>query len=266
MEATLGIDLLNQSFEVKQMTVGDALAIASVHTKYNERRLSVMIDEMSDRHGLSATLTAQERYQILLSHHALSDNTFVDSGLSKTPSDYFISDTKPSEVPKYYEIDGIKVGHLYGRHLDILDMLHENGAEWYNGQLACQVIGDISHIIGGDSDEWDELTVEMPEAEIRAEIIRRIKFINKLSTDKFEALANFYNDSVLQLAHFVVLGVDNEGITLIAQRGARKGDPERFCPLERLRGTIEQLTQLISPTSNDDDDTRENEFARSDEA
>lgn len=266
MEATLGIDLLKQPFTVKQMTVGNALAIASVKVKYNERRISLMIDEMADKKGFSATLTAQERYFILLSHHALANNDFVENDAVKLPENYLIDDTMPSDVPECYQLNEIKICHLYGRHLDILDLLHQNGAEWYNGQMACQIVGDISHIIGGDTDEWHELTVDMPENEIRAEIIRRVHFISSLSVNTYESLANTYNIGLVQLTHFVSMGVDNEGITLMAQRGGEAGKPERFCPLEGLRGTIQQLTELISPASNDNDGSWGYEFDGGDES
>lgn len=244
MNSSLEVQLLNDTVMLPDLAVGDAMDIAQISQKYNEKRLSAMIGHLSGDNTLANRLTAQERYYILLSHQTAMQSMYSqDVG----NNDYLI-DTIQANVPSVAVVGDAYVNHLLGAHVCALEGICENVYDWVAGQMACQLSGDLSFYIGGDDEafKWDALPATMTNEELSEAIRNRVTLINKLTTDQFNDLEDAYSSGVIQLEHFVILGSVNDGLTLIKQGGEGAGEPARFPCLDALQGTARTIAQCLA--------------------
>lgn len=245
MTTTLTIQLLNESLSLPDLSIGDAIDIAHIPPEFNEKRLSALIGHLSGDAELSGRLTAQERYYILLNHQATTSHKY-NAGEAGANDDYMI-DTIQSDVPSEVQVGDLTINHLYGAHVVVLEGICENVADWLCGQMACQLSGNIAAAIGGDDVVWEPVLATMTDSEINAVIQERVAFINKLSaTSKFNDLVELYTSGTRQLAHFVTLGSDNNGLTVIKKGGDGNIEPSRFHTLDHLSGAAARLTECLA--------------------
>lgn len=243
MDTTITLELLEQKIIMNELTIGQALDISKIPEKYNEKRISAMIGHITGDLELAGTLTVQERYYFLLNHQALSDSDY--SGANNI--DEYKIETLPLEVPKTYQVGDMYISHLYGAHACVLEMICEHVADWMIGQMACQLSGDISFFIGGDERiVWDELPATLDEATLNNTIQERFELLSNLSVADFNELADAYNGASAQLTHFLELGCDNSGLTVMARGGAGNDLPARFCALEYLQGVAARLSECLA--------------------
>jgi hypothetical protein len=245
MDTALQVQLLDSEVLLPDLTIGQAMDIAKIPANFNEKRLSAMITHLSDDPTLAGKLTAQERYFILLSHQALAQNHHSDTN----NIDAYLLPTVQSEVPKQHQIGAMYVNHLLGAHVVVLEGICEDVFDWIVGQMACQLSGDISSIIGGDSDDlnWDVLTSDMSDNELNEVIQERTKIIQNLGANgNFNSLYDAYSLGLDTLTHFLVLGCENKGLTVINQGGDGNNEPSRFLTLDHLQGGAGLLAQCIA--------------------
>ncbi len=245
MDTAIDVQLLETSLLLPDLSIGQAMDIAKIPSEFNEKRLSAMITHLSDDPSLAGKLTAQERYFILLSHQAIAESAHSDSN---NIDDYLIPSVQ-SEVPKQHQIGDMYVNHLLGAHVVVLEALCENVFDWIVGQMACQLSGDISSIIGGDSDDlkWDVLGAGLSDNELNAAIQERSEIIRKLGANgNFNGLYDAYSMGVDVLTHFLVLGCENKGLTVISQGGDGSNEPSRFLALDYLQGGAKILAECIA--------------------
>ena len=256
MNTTLTLQLLSTELTLPDLTIGQAIDIAHTPQEYNEKRLSALIGHVSGDLTLAGRLTVQERYYLLLNHQAISHHEHASGG----SDDYFI-ETVPSDIPDTITIGDMNVQHLRGAHACVLEGLCENVFEWLCGQMACQLYGDLTTAVGGsDSDLiWPQVEIGIKDIELSRIIQERVEAIKALPTNAFNDLVEQYNKGVYLLEHFVEIGCDNSGITLIKQGGA--GDiPARFLTLESLQGSAARLAECVVERRYGHDGTRQNEF------
>lgn len=247
MDTALNVQLLNIEVLLPDLQIGQAMDIAKIPSHFNEKRLSSMITHLTGDSSIAGKLTAQERYFILLSHQALAENSH--SGASNI--DNYLISTVQSEVPDRHQVGDMYINHLLGAHVVVLESLCEDVFDWITGQMACQLSGDITSVIGGDTDDvdlhWDVLTPDMSDNEINAAIQLRITIIQKLGANgNFNSLYDTYNIGVDALSHFLVLGCENKGLTVISQGGDGNNQPSRFLALDHLQGGAKLLAECIA--------------------
>ena len=246
METTLDVQLLETNVLLPDLQIGQAMDIAKIPVAFNEKRLSAMISHLTGNPSLAGKLTAQERYFVLLNHQAISQSQHIgDSDI-----DGYALPTIQSDVPKCHQVGDMYVNHLLGAHVVVLEGICENVYDWIVGQMACQLSGDISSVIGGDSSDnlkWDVIDAGMTENEINEAIQGRIKFIETLSAnDDFNILHDAYSIGVDALSHFLILGCENKGLTVISQGGDGAGEPSRFLTLDSLQGIARVIAECVA--------------------
>lgn len=245
MNTALSIELLQKKhISLPDLEIGQAIDIAQIPTAMNERRLSAFITHISNDPLLAGRLTAQERYYILISHQAVAQNRY--SAVSDI--DEYVTETIQHDVPAEHQVGDISINHLLGAHVCVLEGICQNVYDWLAGQVACQLSGDLNSIVGGYAEalNWDDLRADMTEAELNATIQARVATLNKLSVDNFNEIILTYNLGVSHLQHFVVLGCENNGLTIIKQGGDGIDEPARFLALSGLHGTAERLAECLA--------------------
>ena len=244
METTLDVQLLDNSVLLPDLQIGQAMDIAKIPAVFNEKRLSAMISHLTDDPDMAGKLTAQERYFILLSHQAISQSQHSDIN----DIERYAIPTVQSEVPKQHQVGSMYVNHLLGAHVVVLEGICENVYDWIIGQMACQLSGDLSSVIGGDSDDlkWDILTADMSDNEINKAIQKRSEIIDELGANgNFNILHDAYSIGVDALSHFLVLGCENKGLTVISQ-GGDGNEPSRFLTLDSLQGIARIIAECVA--------------------
>lgn len=241
----MDVQLLNNSVLLPDLQIGQAMDIAKIPAEFNEKRLSAMISHLTGDSDMAGKLTAQERYFILLSHQAISQSQHSGDG----DIERYVIPTVQSEVPKQHQIGGMYVNHLLGAHVVVLEGICENVYDWIIGQMACQLSGNISSVLGGDSDDlkWEAITHDMSDNEINEAIQSRIKFIEMLDANgNFNLLHDAYSVGVDALGHFLMLGCENKGLTVLSQGGDGKNEPSRFLTLDSLQGIARIIAECIA--------------------
>lgn len=246
METTLDVQLLETNVLLPDLQIGQAMDIAKIPVAFNEKRLSAMISHLTDDPILAGKLTAQERYLILLNHQAISQSQHSDTG----DIERYVIPTVQADVPQRHQVGDMYVNHLLGAHVVVLEGICENVYDWIIGQMACQLSGDISSVIGGDSSDnlkWDVIDAGMTENEINEAIQGRIEFIETLgANDDFNILHDAYSIGVDALSHFLILGCENKGLTVISQGGDGSNEPSRFLTLDGLQGIARVIAECVA--------------------
>ena len=244
MANSLSIQLLNSQLSLPDLTIDQAMDMALIPQEFNEKRLSAMIGHLSADDTLAGRLTAQERYYILLSHQMAMSSQYS----SEVENESYLITTIQKDVPEVATVGDAYVNHLLGAHMTVLEGICENVYDWLRGQMACQLSGDLAFFIGGDDEayKWEALSAGMTDEELNEVIQTRVALIGQLSIDGFNDLEAAFTSGVNQLEHFVVLGSDNHGLTLIKQGGEGIGEPARFPCLDALQGTARIIAQCLA--------------------
>lgn len=247
MKTAATINLLHTAVALPDLQIDQAMDIAEIPQSFNEKRLSAFISHLSGDPALAGKLTAQERYYYLLNHQAVAKNNFSDN----SHLDEHVIDTIESEVPEHQQVGDMLIHHLRGAHACVLEGICENAYDWVRGRMACQISGDLTSVIGGDADTatWDALPASMTDAALNDVIQERVGFLAALSVDNFNLLFDAYYSGDQALAHFVVLGCDNNGLTVMNQvkkGGDGHSEPSRFLTLDNLQGIAKVLAECLA--------------------
>ncbi len=226
------IEFKNQRIILRELTIGQAIEIAKIPQSMNEARLTSFIGFVCGDSDLALSLTAQERYVILLTYLSLADNDYV---VNLEHDDYF---TKPLHQPDPVIIDGISIHHLTGQMAMALEQKCENIYDWLTGQMACQMSGDLGALIGVRDMVWGRIDVSDLDDQIQQRFIE----LGNLTQTQFEGLVACYTQGAEKLKHGVVLGLDNDGIILLPTGGDGQ-QAARFC----ADGCFESTVQLFEP-------------------
>lgn len=239
--AVMQLQLLEHVVPIPDLTIGQAMEIAKIPERFNEKRISALITLLTGYQGLADKLTVQERYYFLLNQQALSQNKYsAESNLSE-----YVIETVESMVPKEHldETTDIGVQHIRGAHVCLLEAICENLFDWTCGLMACQLFGNLSSIVGGDM-VWDKLDISLTQNELSKQILARAETLSNLSEFDFNNLAELFDTLILNLSHYVFTSIDNKGVTVIGEV-AGEYMPARFQALFELRGHARQLARYI---------------------
>ena len=240
--SAIQLQLLDQKAPMPDLTIGQAMDIAKIPERFNEKRLSALITHMTGDSAIADQLTVQERYYFLLNQQILSQNKYaIDSDVSS----YFI-DTVESMVPtEHLDNDtGIGVQHIRGAHACLLETICEDLFDWTCGLMACQLYGNLSSVVGGDV-TWEQLDAGMAMGELNQQVVERAEFIGSLSEYNFNNLSALFDSLSVQLTHYVDISIDNNGVTVVKEVD---GDymPARFQAISELQGHAKQLARYIA--------------------
>lgn len=255
---TMQLELLNnKKIPLPDLTIGQAMDIAKLPAKFNEKRIGALISYLTGNHELALEMTAQERYYTLINHLSIADNKYIED---IDYSRYFLN-TNTSKVPDFADIDGVKVHHLLGQHLELLEQKCENVFDWLSGVIACQFSGNIGELLGFDEGDeagdwqWQPLNkdslININNHELNELIMLRFNLLSNLNEFQYNILADIYYIAIAQLAHFVELSFDNNGLTVITQSenqeqgGDGDNKPVRFLSLTHLRGISKSLAECL---------------------
>ncbi|WP_230657772.1 hypothetical protein [Psychrobacter sp. I-STPA10] len=260
MQTAIQLQLLQDKISLPDLTIGQAMDIAKIPERFNEKRLSALITHLTNDAELADLLTVQERYYILLNQQMLAEHKYSEQG----DQHRYLLPTIESDVPDSFEHPNLNISiqHLRGKHVCVLETQCENLFDWLCGQMACQLYGDIfTQIMGEDNsddkyDKWEAISVGLTENEINELMQNRVAMLTSLPEYIFNYLVTIYSDMLASLTHFVDISNDNQGITLLSvnqasnqeqnTEGLVHSEPARFLTLAALRGTASQLAKLIT--------------------
>lgn len=235
----LPVQLRHEQVFLRELTIGETMQIAKIPEAMNEARINSFLNFVTDRQDLASRLTVQERYFLLLNYLALADQRYFDGG---DHSEFYLTKTNGDD---FVEVDGVYVGHLYGYQATILEQKCENVYDWLLGQIALQMYGDVSKILGADEPVlWDKVDSQDLN-QINEVLSIRFEQLAHLSNHQFHQLAELFYEANCQLKHLVDIRLDNEGIALSKNGG---GDVyiARFRPLTALPDIIQQLAECVA--------------------
>ena len=237
------VSLLHDTVQLNDITFNQAIDIAkSFPQARNEARIGALIGHVTGDSQLARRLTASERYYFLLRHQDATQNGYTEKRFNI--DDYVMPNTVQSDVPDSVPInDDLHIGHLYGAHVQVLEQKCENAADWMNGQIICQMYGNISSLLGGDEEVyWEKIPASASDAEINEAIEERLPFLSERSANsEYNDLAQVFSEKVLQLDHFVNLTVHTDGLVVDCVEEGKGIPPRRFLCLSAIGGVAGDL-------------------------
>ena len=250
MQTAIDCELLNTTVSLPDLTIGQAMDIAKIPERLNEKRISALIAHLSGDAQLAGRLTVQERYYVLLNHQMIANNKYSEQG----DQSRYIMPTIQSEVPENASHSDLAVSlqHLRGKHVCVLESQCESLYDWLCGQMACQLHGELPIGINEDGSSavelWEPISTELTESEINKIMQERVGRINDLPEHVFNYLVSIYNSLSFELSHFVDISHDDEGVTVLPYdaEGLSGTEPARFLALAALRGTAKRLAELAT--------------------
>lgn len=233
------LTLRNESVYLKELTIGEVIEIAKIPEEMNELRINAFLSYVCDDKSIAYRLTVQERYYILLNYLTVSQSNYMDS-LDVLP---FLMEKKQADDFVFY--DGIYIKSIYGNEVSALQKKCENAYEWLAGQMVFGIYGDVGRLFNCDDPMiWHDSHL-MDDNRLDDELKNRFDFINNLTDSQFNLLYDLYQKGQEDLSHFVELGLDNDGITLLGKEGSGAYQVGRFRPLEMVSGVVRELVNVI---------------------
>ncbi len=236
------IDLGASTVQMRELTVGESLALAKVPERLQEARITKFLGTAIGDEETARKLTVQERYYLLVQYLAVQeDNPLamnVNYGLYLLP-----------RVTEWREsVAGIAAPvwrQLRGHHVELLELLCENVADWVTCAMAvqCDLAGWAA--LPGD----DATQTELSEA-VRA----RFTALQDLPGSEFEALAAEWSAACMAMSRFMRTGYDNKGITILPVNGGADDAPARFRPSTAFGRVIRELVEYLDEPRQPDDD------------
>lgn len=243
ISTSIEVELLNQTLPIPDLTFGQAMDIAKIPERYNEKRISALIAHLTGNAEIAKRLTVQERYFYLLNYHAVAESHY---SLKADFSSYFIAGGAAVNIPESYNHQDILIEHLYGAHVEVLEGICENACDWVTSQMACQLSGDvIGSLSGGDAEKWESISGEalrdLNSEQLKEAILSRHQQILDLPEHIFNKLESLWRQGQDELSHLVEVWVDNTGLVLMRQGGEGDNQPARFLALSTLRGAAKDI-------------------------
>lgn len=238
------IQLRKEAVYLNAITIGEIMEIAKIPEALNELRINSFIGFTTKDNTLARRLTVQERYFILLNWLMVSESSYSMDG---DMSEFFIPEN--TDIPEFFEQDGVYVHHLLGSHVTALQHKCENAYEWLACQMACQLSGDLTAITKSDVPLiWEALNTDN-DNDISTIIQQRFDVIAGLLDSDFANLHKLYSLGDYQLRHLVQPNLDNDGITLaniVAKGGDSEYEAVRFRPLAGISDIARQLADCFA--------------------
>ncbi|GAA0319179.1 hypothetical protein [Psychrobacter aestuarii] len=250
-ESMKTVTLLKHTLPLNDLSIGQAIDIAKSYPEsYNEARISALIGHVVQDSSIARSLTASERYCFLLHHQHATQG--LDSANYFNIDDYLLP-TVQADVPSRIGVtDSAYVQHLYGAHVEVLEQKCENAADWFNGQMICQLYGNISSIFGGDEQmEWKQIPPTASKEEINQAIEARLPTLDALSANgAYNDLTAVFANANTRLDHFISLGSGPDGLLVHELTDGNEQEDvsltaRRFLCLSAIDGIAGQLIETF---------------------
>ena len=221
------------TYTPKELTFNQALKVAMVDAKLNEKRLSVFLQGILSDEKLPLKMTAQERYYLLLHYLDKQNNTLFSVNINV--SDFMLK--ADTEWRTQLTQNGITVRQLTGFDAEYLETKCVNAAEWIACMMAMQLACESHEDLGQLPDRMAS------EPIFEAQFKQRLEVFKNLPQSDFDKYYQSFIDLNNQLYQLVRLSVGRSGLLVL--RGADDA-PIRFCPAAAFIGLIKELDRSFT--------------------
>jgi len=226
------IHIGGQTYQLNEITFNEALKVAAIDPKLNEKRITSFLSQALQNPQLPLLMTAQERYFLMIKYVQNQTNTLFStntdfSNCFKEHSDWI---HEVSEV-------GVTVRQVSGSEAEYLEEHCMNAAEWIACLLAFQIKYENHEHLGQfpDRSAIDQV--------YKQQFSERLGYLKTLPQSEFNLIYLDYLKLNRQLFTHLELSVNNEGF--VVQRGADDA-PIRFRSSTCFIGIIKELDKSFT--------------------
>lgn len=229
------LPLQSMTVRLRELRIGDALAIASMPIHLKEASTTVFLRKaLDDSPAAVAPLpdpllwTVEERMMAVAHYLSATSDDGPDFALGEAQfSDYLLADNKPRVAfADAGEVAGDRwrVYPLTGAMAESIERLGDTeafrgDARWVAGRLACQMCRD---------GEAHPALQAMSDAALDAWLSERLQVFAAFPESDFMALLLAYQVARQTLTHLFVVGSDADGLLVLPKEGGAGIAPARF--------------------------------------
>lgn len=221
-----------QTYQLNEITFNDALKVAAIDPKLNEKRITLFLSHALQNQQLPLMMTAQERYFLMIKYVQNQTNTLFSSDID-------LSNCFKENSPWIDEVSevGVTVRQLDGSEAEYLEAHCMNAAEWIACLLAFQIKYENHEHLGQfpDRNAIDQV--------YKQQFTQRLGYLKTLPQSEFNLIYLDYLKLNSQLFTHLELSVNNEGF--VVQRGADDA-PIRFRASTCFIGIIKELDKSFT--------------------
>ncbi|WP_151750534.1 hypothetical protein [Acinetobacter sp. TUM15131] len=226
------IPIGENAYQLTELTFNDALKVSAIDYKLNEKRISAFLGHALGNQTLPLSLTAQERYFLMLKYVQTQTNTLFSSEVNF--ENCFRSEQNwLSQVSE----NGVTVRQLTGAEAEYLESKCVNAAEWIACLLAFQIKYENHEYLGTFPDR------SQSQKENLDQFSMRLNYLKTLPQSDFNLIYTDYLALNTKLFTHVELNVNNDGFVVL--RGADDA-PLRFRPSTCFIGIIKELDKSFT--------------------
>ncbi|MDH0032920.1 MULTISPECIES: hypothetical protein [unclassified Acinetobacter] len=226
------IPIGEKSYQLNEVIFNDALKVAAVPAKFNEKRISAFLAHSLKDSLLPLKMTAQERIFLMLKYVQQQTNTLFssDADLSKCFLEQGVWLDQITER-------GVTVRQLNGTEAEYLEAHCMNAAEWIACMLAFQISYENHEHLGSFPDRG------LPDLAYKDQFSLRLNYLKSLPQSDFDLVYQDFQKLNNQLFTHVQLSVNNDGLVVL--RGADDA-PLRFRAASAFIGIIKELDKSFT--------------------
>lgn len=229
------IEIGSRMVYLRELKVGEALELARMPEALLEARLTKFLAAILEDESLALNLSVQERYYLLMQYLSVQDGSPLTTNANFNK--YLLIQSQREAWRESITEGALTVNHLTGAHVEMMETLCEDVADWIFGAMACQC--ELS------SNDWPKMpTGSAKTSELSAVMRQRIAILESMDQTIFNDLYDQYAMLCDRLSRFVRTGFDSKGITILG--GADVDAPARFRASASLIGIIDRLGRCLA--------------------
>lgn len=231
------IELGAITVQMRELTLGEALAVSKVPERLQEARITKFLGFALGDDTLARLLTVQERYYLLIQYLAVQDQTPLSSGIE------FGAYLLPRSNPWRETVVGMLAPvwrQVRGYHAELFELLAQDVSDWLLCALAVQC----------DLQDWPTLPEgDAPQSALDTVVRARYEALQNMPSSDFEALAQEWQAANMAMARFLRTGFDNKGITVLPAHGGADDAPARFRPSTAFGRIVRDMAECMAEPS-----------------
>lgn len=220
---------------LRELKVGEALELSRIPEQLLEARLTKFLAAILEDESIALNLSVQERYYLLMQYLSVQDGSplTTNSNFNK----YLLTPSQREAWRESITEGTLTVNHLTGLHVEMMETLCEDIADWVLGAMACQC--ELK------SNDWPKMpTSQAKTSELSAVMRQRLAILEGMDQTDFNNLYEQYVMLCNRLSRFIRTGFDSKGITVLG--GADVDAPARFRASASLVGIIDRLGRCLA--------------------
>lgn len=238
----IGTELVN----MVEFSIGQALSLAKIDQTKKEQQLSAFLGFVLEDTTKPYTMTVQQRYYCLLQY--LGAQVENDLAQDVDVNEYLIAKDKP--WTEQVAVGNSSFRQLNGTEIEALELIATNVSDWLMGAMALQVTCEGLPYIGFLNDRRHAAKV----------IKNRYDLLMTFDQKKIDDLYQQFIAAEEQLASFVYVGYDKDGVVIYEAEGGSDSVPARFQCNTALYGITKQLFSAMVDGGPEAPVQREHEF------